>query len=91
MVKKAYKVKVAVFTSALDIAQTETKGTVLIKNKDEMLNFTSGEEKHLEKVDYFYHLLSKSFFALIRFIRRSLKKFRILVLKSLSRDQVLAI
>lgn len=50
MVKKAYKVKVAVFTSALDIAQTETKGTVLIKNKDEMLNFTSGEEKHLEKV-----------------------------------------
>jgi hypothetical protein len=42
--------KVAVFTSALDIAQTETKGTVLIKNADEMLNFTTGEEKHLEKV-----------------------------------------
>jgi hypothetical protein len=41
---------VAVYTSALDAAQTETKGTVLIKNADEMLNFTSGEEKHLEKV-----------------------------------------
>jgi len=50
MVKKATKAKVAVFTSALDIAQTETKGTVLIKNADEMLNFTRGEEKHLEKV-----------------------------------------
>lgn len=50
MVKKATRAKVAVFTSALDIAQTETKGTVLIKNADEMLNFTSGEEKHLEKV-----------------------------------------
>lgn len=50
MVKKATKAKVAVFTSALDVAQTETKGTVLIKNADEMLNFTTGEEKHLEKV-----------------------------------------
>jgi len=50
MIKKATKAKVAVFTSALDVAQTETKGTVLIKNADEMLNFTTGEEKHIEKV-----------------------------------------
>jgi hypothetical protein len=50
MIKKVTRAKVAVFTSALDIAQTETKGTVLIKNADEMLNFTTGEEKHLEKV-----------------------------------------
>ncbi|KAF8883268.1 chaperonin Cpn60/TCP-1 family [Infundibulicybe gibba] len=50
MVKKATRAKVAVFTSALDVAQTETKGTVLIKNADEMLNFTTGEEKHLEKI-----------------------------------------
>jgi T-complex protein 1 subunit theta len=49
-VKNVKKAKVAVFTSSLDIAQTETKGTVLIKNADEMLNFTLGEEKHLEKV-----------------------------------------
>ncbi|KAJ7355499.1 chaperonin Cpn60/TCP-1 family [Mycena albidolilacea] len=49
-IKHAKKAKVAVFTSALDIAQTETKGTVLIKNAEEMLNFTSGEEKHLEMV-----------------------------------------
>ncbi|PFH48906.1 hypothetical protein AMATHDRAFT_148838 [Amanita thiersii Skay4041] len=42
--------KVAVFTSALDISQTETKGTVLLKNADEMLNFTTGEEKQLEKI-----------------------------------------
>ena len=38
------------FTNPIDIAQTETKGTVLIKNADEMLNFTRGEEKHMEKV-----------------------------------------
>lgn len=52
-VRKVYKAKVAVFTSALDVAQTETKGTVLIKNAEEMLNFTSGEEKHMEKVKFF--------------------------------------
>ncbi|KAJ4481085.1 chaperonin Cpn60/TCP-1 family [Lentinula aciculospora] len=50
MLKKVTKAKVAVFTSALDIAQTETKGTVLLKNADEMLNFTRGEEQHLEKI-----------------------------------------
>ncbi|KAJ7151079.1 TCP-1/cpn60 chaperonin family-domain-containing protein [Mycena filopes] len=49
-VKQVKKAKVAVFTSALDVAQTETKGTVLIKNAEEMLNFTTGEEKHLEMI-----------------------------------------
>ena len=49
-VKKVTRGKVAVFTCPLDISQTETKGTVLIKNADEMLNFTTGEEKQLEKV-----------------------------------------
>ncbi|PPQ75082.1 hypothetical protein CVT26_011828 [Gymnopilus dilepis] len=49
-IKKVLKGKVAVFTTALDIAQTETKGTVLIHNADEMLNFTTGEEKQLEKI-----------------------------------------
>lgn len=50
MVKKVLNAKVAVYTSGLDIAQTETKGTVLLKNAEEMLNFTTGEEKHVSKV-----------------------------------------
>ncbi|KAH9174975.1 T-complex protein 1 [Lactarius sanguifluus] len=49
-VKKVTGGKVAVFTNAIDVAQTETKGTVLIKNADDMLNFTRGEEKHMEKI-----------------------------------------
>ncbi|GJJ06057.1 hypothetical protein Clacol_000245 [Clathrus columnatus] len=49
-IKKATKAKVAVFTCGLDIAQTETKGTVLLKNAEEMLNFTKGEEKQMEKI-----------------------------------------
>ncbi|KAL9613322.1 MAG: hypothetical protein Q9167_002144 [Letrouitia subvulpina] len=47
-VKKAKKVKVGVFSCPIDISQTETKGTVLLHNAKEMLNFTKGEEKQLE-------------------------------------------
>lgn len=32
----------------MDITQTETKGTVLIKTADELLNFSKGEESLLE-------------------------------------------
>ncbi|KAJ3342365.1 T-complex protein 1 subunit theta [Gonapodya sp. JEL0774] len=47
-VTKAEKAKVAVFVSSLDMQSTETKGTVLIRNADEMLSFSKGEEKQLE-------------------------------------------
>ena len=54
IVKKLQKGKVAVFTCGLDIAQTETKGTVLLKSAEEMLNFTRGEEQQLEKVRAYF-------------------------------------
>ncbi|CAK1555125.1 unnamed protein product [Leptosia nina] len=41
--------KVAVYSCPVDITQTETKGTVLIKSADELLNFSKGEESLLEK------------------------------------------
>jgi T-complex protein 1 subunit theta len=50
MVQKATAAKVAVFTCPLDISQTETKGTVLIHNAQEMLNFSKDEEKQVEKI-----------------------------------------
>ncbi|CAG8449736.1 1908_t:CDS:2 [Diversispora eburnea] len=49
IVTKATKAKIGIFTCSLDTAQTETKGTVLIHNAQEMLNFTKGEEQHVEK------------------------------------------
>ena len=49
-VKKAKKAKVGVFSCPIDISQTETKGTVLLKNAKEMLDFTKGEEKQLEGI-----------------------------------------
>lgn len=49
-VKKASKAKVGVYSCPIDIAQTETKGTVLLKNAQEMLDFTKGEEHQIEQV-----------------------------------------
>ncbi|KAK0623176.1 chaperonin Cpn60/TCP-1 family [Immersiella caudata] len=47
-IKKAKKAKVAVYTCPIDTSQTETKGTVLLHNAKEMLEFTKGEEEQLE-------------------------------------------
>ncbi|WEW61761.1 T-complex protein 1 subunit theta [Emydomyces testavorans] len=49
-IKRAKKAKVGVFSCPVDISQTETKGTVLLKNAQEMLNFTKGEEGRLEAI-----------------------------------------
>ena len=47
-IKKASKAKVGVFSCPIDVSQTETKGTVLLKNAQEMLDYTKGEEERLE-------------------------------------------
>ncbi|XP_037941537.1 T-complex protein 1 subunit theta-like [Teleopsis dalmanni] len=44
----AEKAKVVIFSCPIDIIQTETKGTVLIKSADELMNFSAGEENLLE-------------------------------------------
>lgn len=49
-VKKVTKAKVGVFTAPIDISATETKGTVLLHNAKEMLEFTKGEEKQMESI-----------------------------------------
>lgn len=47
-ITKVTNAKIVVYTCAVDIMQTETKGTVLIKSADELLNFSRGEESLLE-------------------------------------------
>ncbi|KAL8927563.1 MAG: hypothetical protein Q9208_002369 [Pyrenodesmia sp. 3 TL-2023] len=46
--KRAKNAKVGVFSCPIDTSQTETKGTVLLHNAKEMLDFTKGEENQLE-------------------------------------------
>ncbi|OQV25256.1 T-complex protein 1 subunit theta [Hypsibius exemplaris] len=48
-VKKAADAKIAVYSCAVDINQTETKGTVLIKSAEELLQYSNREEDLLEK------------------------------------------
>jgi T-complex protein 1 subunit theta len=47
-VKKASKAKVGIYSCPIDISQTETKGTVLLKNSKELLDFSKGEESQME-------------------------------------------
>jgi T-complex protein 1 subunit theta len=49
-VKRVRKAKVGVYSCPIDISQTETKGTVLLQNAKEMLDFTKGEESQIEAV-----------------------------------------
>nr|AAD34470.1 chaperonin-containing-TCP1 theta subunit [Tetrahymena pyriformis] len=42
--------KVAVYSCPLDTQQAETKGTVLIQNAKELLNYTKSEESHAESI-----------------------------------------
>ena len=49
-VKKAKNAKVGVFSCPIDTSQTETKGTVLLHNAKEMMDFTKGEENQLETI-----------------------------------------
>ncbi|KAF2678113.1 t-complex protein-like protein 1 [Lentithecium fluviatile CBS 122367] len=49
-IMKANKAKVGVYSCPIDISQTETKGTVLLHNAKEMMDFTKGEEQQIEQV-----------------------------------------
>lgn len=48
-VTRAEAAKIIVLTCPLDISTTETKGTVLLKTADELLNFSRGEEDLLDQ------------------------------------------
>ena len=48
-VRKIENARVVVYTCPLDMLQTETKGTVLIKNAQELLDYTKGEEEQVER------------------------------------------
>ncbi|EFP11957.1 hypothetical protein CRE_31372 [Caenorhabditis remanei] len=48
-IRSASDARIAVFTCPFDLTQTETKGTVLIENADELVNFSKGEESEVEE------------------------------------------
>merc|ERR1712226_1364612 len=48
-IQKAENCKIAVYSCPMDLIQTETKGTVLIKTAQELLDFSKGEESQVEE------------------------------------------
>lgn len=50
LVKKAENCKVQVFGCGIEAASTEAKGTVLLKNAEELLNYNKSEEKKMEEI-----------------------------------------
>ncbi|PIC37556.1 hypothetical protein L5515_012802 [Caenorhabditis briggsae] len=48
-IRSAQDARIAVYTCPFDLTQTETKGTVLIENADELVNFSKGEESEVEE------------------------------------------
>lgn len=47
-VKELIDAKIAVFTCSIGVSESETKGTVLIHNAEELMNFSKSEEKEVE-------------------------------------------
>jgi T-complex protein 1 subunit theta len=48
LIRHVTNAKVAVFASGIDLGKTETKGTVLIKSADDLVNFSKSEEQQME-------------------------------------------
>lgn len=41
--------KIAVYNTSIEMHQGETKGTVLLKNAEDLMAYTKGEEDQMEK------------------------------------------
>ena len=49
MIHEVKNAKIAVFNTSIEVAQGETKGTVLLRNAEDLKNYTKGEEDQTEK------------------------------------------
>ena len=49
-IKKVKNAQIAIFTCSLQAAEADTKGTVLIQNAKELMDFSVGEEKEIENL-----------------------------------------
>lgn len=50
LIKKVEDAKVVVFGCGIEAAASEAKGTVLLKNAEDLLNYNKGEEKKMEEL-----------------------------------------
>eukprot|EP01034_Spumella_vulgaris_P022415 gene22414-28539_t len=50
LIKRVEKAKIIVFGCGIEASSTEAKGTVLLKNAEELLNYNKSEERKMEEV-----------------------------------------
>lgn len=50
IVKRVENAKVAVYGTGIEASATEAKGTVLLKNAEDLMNYNKGEEKKMEEM-----------------------------------------
>jgi len=86
------KAKVAIYAEGIELGQTETKGTVLLENAEQLMNYTKGEEN---RMDEFIKSIKDagvevviSGGAISEIAGHFLNKYRILVLKITSKFEL---
>jgi len=90
--KRKMKAKVAVFSCGIENAGPETSGTVLLKNANELLNFTKGEENRME--EFVKSLVTAGVDAIVTggsvqdIALHYLNKYKILVIKCTSKFEL---
>jgi T-complex protein 1 subunit theta len=91
-ISRVSKPKVAVYSCPLDTIQGETKGTVLIKNATELLNYSKGEEDLAEK--FVQKLVSANINVVVTggtisdIVLHFLEKYRIMTVKVASKFEL---
>lgn len=91
-ISRVSKPKIAVFSCPLDTVQGETKGTVLIKNASELLNYSKGEEDLAEK--FIQRLIAANVNVVVTggtvsdIVLHFLEKYKIMVVKVASKFEL---
>jgi len=49
-IKHVTNAKIAVFSAGIDVAKTETKDNIILKNAEELMNYNKSEEKNMEEL-----------------------------------------
>lgn len=88
-IKRAANAKVAVFGCGIEAGATEAKGTVLLKNAEELLNYNKSEERKMEEIITSIHASGAtvviSHGAIAEMAQHYLDKFGIMVVKVISK------
>jgi T-complex protein 1 subunit theta len=91
-IRRVSDAKIAIFTGGIGVAKTEGKGTLVLKNAEELLGFNKGEEAALEKLikqiaDSGVNVVISGG-AVDEMAMHFLEKYKLMVIKTLSKFEI---